>query len=339
MSASGIYLRFLEDGGNMLARIQNALRTFGGQIQVSTTDWMSKLNAGEQTRLSWAKVIRSYEAVPEAYKEFFDAQLSNGQVFPYTILAPVFETLGYRISEKLVCSFDREIYILEKSGNGLVVQGYPLADISYVEFSSMLLDSRIKTSGVNNQGVSTSSMIRFNSVTDYLFVPILKKIRLAAVNSKDGVQGLELNKFDHWATLNYKFMNYARHSLLGGEKVIQALFQPEIKTRRFEILGKTYYRTLAPTHACILTDRELIMIREELLQNRKDNYGGIWDYIPLNKIATLAVNQKDDTLLALSIHLRTNEQLEFLFQASMQAEIDQLLEQFEKLIRSSSEIL
>jgi len=303
----------------------------GGKVQVTKLDWISKLTPSEQTKLTWAKAIESYAMVPEAYKEFFDSQLSNGQAFPYAILTPAFETLGYKITEKLVCTFDHEIYILEKSGHTLTVQCYPFDGISYVEMSSMLLDSRIKISGVTSQGVSTSSIARFNSVTEYLFAPVLKKIRLAAVNVKDGVRDSESDKFDHWVKLNYKFMNFARHSLMGGEKVIHALLQPEIKKPRFKILGKTYYRTLAPTQVCILTDRELIMIREELLQSRKDKYGGIWDYIPLNKIATLSANQKDDNLLVLSIQLITDERLEFLFQISMQAEIDQLLEQFREL--------
>jgi len=315
----------------MLAKMQDILRIIGGQMQSSKTDWVSKLSASQQTRLTWAKAIDSYERVPEVYKEFFEAQLSNGQAFPYTVLTPAFEILGTKITEKLVCAFEHEIYILERKGNALIAQCYPLADISYVEVSSMLLDSRIKISGVTSQGVVTSSIVRFNSVTDYLFTPILKKIRLATVASKDVAPDSELDKFDHWARLNYKFMNFARHSLLGGEKVIRTLLQPEIKARRFKILGKTYYRTISPTHVCILTDRELIMIREELLQNRKDNYGGIWDYIPSKKIATLSVSQKDDNLLALSIQLTTNDRLEFLFQTSMQTEIDQLLKQFGEL--------
>jgi hypothetical protein len=232
--------------------------------------------------------------------------------------------LGYKITGKLVCAFDHEIYILEKSGNTLITQCYPLAEISYVEVSSILLDSRVKISGVTSAGVPSSSIVRFNSVTDHLFAPMLKRIRLATTISKDAVWGSELDKFDHWVRLNYKFMNFARHSLLGGEKVIHAMLQLKIKTRRFKILGKTHYRTIAPTHVCILTDRELIMIREKLLQSRKDKYGGIWDYIPLNKIATLSVNQKDDNLLTLSIQLVTDERLEFLFQISMRAEIDQL---------------
>jgi hypothetical protein len=80
-----------------------------------------------------------------------------------------------------------------------------------------------------------------------------------------------------------------------------------------------------------LTNRELIMIREQLLQNRKDNYGGIWDYIPLNKIATLSVNPKDENLLTLSIRMLTDGQLEFLFQAALKEEFDQLVEQFRDL--------
>jgi hypothetical protein len=311
--------------------MQNVLRATGGQIKAPEVDWVSKLTGGQQTKLTWARVIESYENVPKAYKGFFETQLSNGQTFPYAVLAPIFEARGSRITEKIVCVFDNEIYILEKAGNSLATQCYPLNGIDYVELTSILLDSRLKISGVTKEGTLASSIVRFNSATDHLFTPILKKIRLASVTSKEAVQKSELEKFDPWLEQSYKFMNYARLSLLGGEKVIHAMLQPEIRKRLFTILGKTYYRTIAPTHACILTDRELIMIREEVLQGRKDNYGGIWDYISLNKIATLSVSQKDNNLLALSIYMLTNDHLEFLFQNSMKSEIDQLLKQFRKL--------
>jgi hypothetical protein len=45
----------------------------------------------------------------------------------------------------------------------------------------------------------------------------------------------------------------------------------------------------------------------------------------------LSVNSKADNLLALSIQLITNDQLEFLFQVSMKAEIDQLIARFREL--------
>jgi hypothetical protein len=85
---------------------------------------------------------------------------------------------------------------------------------------------------------------------------------------------------------------------------------------------------VAPTHVAILTDRELILIQEEPLQGRKDKYGGIWQYFPLNKIATIYVDRKNRDLLALSIQLLTGERFDYLFQASMKDEVDQLLVQF-----------
>jgi hypothetical protein len=315
----------------MLAKMHDILRVIGRKSRKPGTVGVPELSAGEQTKLTWARVIESYDNVPEAYKGFFDPLLASGQVFPYTVLAPAFETFGYRITEKLVCALDREIHVLERNGNTFKVQSYPLDGISYVEVRTVLLDSRIKISGVTKQGVPTSSIVRFNSVTDYLFTPILRRIRLKAVDSKDAVRGSESEKFDQWIKSNYKFMNFARHSLLGGEKVIHAMLQPEIRASRFTFLGRTFYRTISPTHVSVLTDRELIMIREEAVQGRRDKYGGTWDYIPLNKIIALTLSAKDDNLLALSIQLPENERLEYLFQVSMKAELDQLLDRFREL--------
>jgi hypothetical protein len=319
----------------MLAKMHNILRVLGRQTHTSRMVRVPELSAGEQTKLTWARVIKSHEGIPEIYKEYFDPHLSSGQAFPYTVLTPAFETRGYRITEKLVCAFDHEIHILERNGNALAAQRYPLAGISYVEVRTILLDSRIKISGVTKQGVLTSSIVRFNSVTDYLFTPILKRIRLHAVESKDTVLDSELGKFDHWIRLNCKLMNFARHSLLGGEKVIHAILQPEIRARRFTFLGMTYYRIISPAHASILTDRELIMIREEVIYGEGGKYGGAWDYIPLNKITALSLSAKDDNLLALSIQLPENERLEYLFQVSMKDEVDQLLGRFRELTQSS----
>jgi hypothetical protein len=282
----------------MLAKMHDILRVIGRKSQKPGTVGAPELSAGEQTKLTWARVIESYDNVPEAYKGFFDPLLASGQVFPYTVLAPAFETFGYRITEKLVCALDREIHVLERNGNSFKVQSYPLDGISHVVVRTILLDSRIKISGVTKQGI-TSSIVRFNSVTDYLFTPILRRIRLKAVDSKDMVGSSELSKFDQWINSNYKFMNFARHSLLGGEKVIHVMLQPEIRESRFTFLGRTFYKMISPTHVCILTDRELIMIREEAVQGRKDKYGGTWDYNPLNKITALTLNTKDDNMLTL----------------------------------------
>jgi hypothetical protein len=126
-------------------------------------------------------------------------------------------------------------------------------------------------------------------------------------------------------------MNYAKRSLLGGEKVIQTIMQPEIRAKVLKVLGKTYYRMLSPTHVSILTDRELIMIREEQGWSRKDKYGGTWDYIPLSKIVNLSLSRKDSNLLVLSIQLPETGHLDFLFEASAKGKLDQLLNGFREL--------
>jgi len=255
----------------------------------------------------------------------------DGQAFPYTILTPSREGYIDRTTEKLICDFGNEIHILERSGNTFEAQCYPLEGISYVEVRSVLLYSHIKINGVTKQGVPASSTIRFNSVGDYLFTPILKRMRLATVDSKDAVQSSELEKFDHLIRLNFKFMNYAKRSILAGDKVIHSILQPEIRVPVFKVLGWTYYKTISPTHMSILTSRELITIRENEMQSGAGKYGGIWNYIPLNKIVSLTLSRKNNDLLVLSIQLPESVRLEYLFQDSAKQELDQLLERFSEL--------
>jgi hypothetical protein len=154
---------------------------------------------------------------------------------------------------------------------------------------------------VTDQGVPASCTLRFNSVTDYLFSPIVKRIRLAASGTRPATEGSEQERFDHLARVNYKFMSYARQSMLAGDKVIHTILQPEIGEGILTILGKTYYRTISPTHMSILTDRELILIREERRRSGEDRYGGIWSYVPLNKVVALSLIAEGGNLLRLSI--------------------------------------
>ena len=245
-----------EEGKPMLTKIRNSLRDYSATIILLPT-----LSAAEQTRSSWAKSIESYDAVPKHYQPFFEPFRATGQVFPYSVLAPSYEGFIRPTSEKLVCVFDQEIYVLLRSGNTFETQCYPLEGISHVEVRSILLDSHIKISGATRQGVPISTTIRFNTVSDYMFRPVLEKIRLAAVDTQKATQSSESDQFDRWARLSYKFMNFAKRSILGGESVIHTMLQTEIRANVWTLLGKTYYRTLSPTHASILTDRELILIR------------------------------------------------------------------------------
>ena len=292
-------------------------------------------NAAEQTKASWARPVDSPAAVPPAYREFFESLLAGGRAFPYTVLTPSYQGFLHRATEKLVCDLDDEICILQRHAGTLEVHRYPLEGISYVEVRTFLLDSSIKIAGVTKHGVAASTSFKFNAVTDYLFTPILRRIRLAAPGPRDASLGAEWEKFDHWVGLNYKFMNFAKRSLLAGDRVSQAILQPEIRTRVLTLLGKTLYGLVSPTHTCILTDRELITVREEERRSANDKYGGIWDYIPLGKIVELTLSQRDGRLFELSIQLPDGAPLEYLYQASAERELNQLLDRFRELTSSN----
>jgi hypothetical protein len=314
---------------NMLTKIQNIFKFILDQVYASIE--MPKRNDVELTKSSWAKPIKSYADVPDVYKDFFGPFLANGREFPYTILTPSYEKFIHKTSEKLICDGGCEIIVLEKSENTFETQCYPVGGISYVEFRTALLASSFKICGMTNQGGYTSSTLKFNTVTDYLFAPILKRVRPAPVNSKILVQNTEKKKFDCLADVNFKFMNLARHSLLEGEKVIQFILQPEIQEKLLTFLNKTYYRTISATHMSILTDRELIVIREDTTQRKDDRYGGFWDYIPLRKIKSLSMSERNNSLLALIVQLPENTEFEILFQDTAREELNQLLGRFKEL--------
>jgi hypothetical protein len=312
----------------MLTKLQDAIQTIRRQNYRAL---LPKVSALQQTKMSWAKPIKSYADVPPVYKDFFKPFLTGGRLFPYTVLTPSYEGYIHPTTEKLVCDFDGKVYILENYGDTYETQCYPYEEIFYVETRTILLYSSITINGVTKAGVPTSSTFKFNSTTDFLFTPFLERIRSAFLDSQNTFQGLETEEFNQLNKLNFKFMNYAKRSLLKGEKALQFIFQPEIREKIIHFLGKTYFRRIFPTHLDILTGRELIMIQEEYKPRGDDVYGGIWNFIHLNKIIALSLNDKGKNILGLTIQLPNQVKLEYLYQASKRQEINQLLERFTEL--------
>ena len=316
----------------MLTKLRNKLHMPWGRGPISSIVGLPKLLSGaELARSSWASRIESYADLSDAYKSFFDPFLFEGRDFPYTVLTPSHERFIHRQSEKLISDFGREIYILERNGSTVEPQCYPVDGISYIEFRTALLASSFKICGMTSEGVHTSSTLIFNSISDYLFKPLMKRARLLTKESGNGIRSSELEKFDHLIEVNFKFMNFAKRSLLGGETVIQSLIQPEIKEGLVTFLKKTYFKTISPTHMSILTDREFIIIQEDAKRRKEDRYGGIWDYIPLNKIVSSSVKEKSEDMLMLTVQLPENTRFELLFQASAKEELNRLLNQFKEL--------
>jgi hypothetical protein len=288
----------------------------------------------ERTRASWAKAVLCFDMLPEAFKDVFKTLLGDTSRWPYTILLPTYEGFMRREAVRLIFSLDDKIYIVERARNTITCTCYPIRDISYVEQGMILLHAWVKINGITADGVASSATLKFNAVTDYMFTPIVEAIRPATGDRADTDHSLELAKFDHLVRLNFKFMNYGKHSVLPGEKVIHTILQPEMRNEIFTALGRSFSRIISTAHISILTDRELILIRDEEQSkwSRDAHYGGSRSYIPLDKISCISLAKREPDLLALCIHLPGDDTIVSLFPTSNEREVGAFLDRLAGLV-------
>lgn len=306
-----------------LEHLWTIVSKFVTQVKLET---LPRLTAFEITKRSWARPVESYDDAPALYKEFFAGLMVDGSPFPYAVLTPTYEGFLRRENEKLVCSPDHRLFILEKARNTFSCTCYAFEEINYLEMGEILLQAWITVSGIANNGVLTASTFKFNAVTDYLFAPIVNRMRTGDRFTPAGDRRLEWLKFDYLGDLNFKFMNFARDTILPGETVLCTVLQPDIRIELARILGRSFYRIVTPAHLTILTDCELITIRDDHSQLRSQGtrYGGIWTYIPLRRITSVSLAEKEDNLLVLSIHLPGDDHLELPFSAANRHEVEGL---------------
>jgi hypothetical protein len=236
-----------------------------------------------------------------------------------------------REKEKLVFCLADQLYIVERDGNRLAPTCYPLADLNYVEMGSILLRAWLSVNGLSSEGMLTSTTLKFNAVTERLFAPFLRQIRRAPSSQTAEVdRDAELQKFDYLTTVDFKFRNFAYRSVRPGERVIHSLLQPEMRTPILTFLGRTLSRLVATAHLCVLTDAELIIIRDDEdspVWQGGTRYGGVWQYLPLDKITTIAVMSRSPDVLTVTLELPHSERVESLFEAARWCEVERFLHQ------------
>lgn len=186
---------------------------------------------GDQTsKRSWARRVENFELVPEAYRRMVLEIILDERHLPYAVLTPTYEGHLRPENEKLVFCLDHSLYILENNGPNVTANIYKFENIQRIEFGEILLKAWLRIYGTGDQGVYSNTLLCFNSVTDFLFNPIIEAIR----RSDEPVIPVDLpqesEKFSSLASSYFKFMNYARNSLLPGEPVAHYFLQPEMET-------------------------------------------------------------------------------------------------------------
>jgi hypothetical protein len=182
-------------------------------------------------------------------------------------------------------------------------------------------------------GNSTESTIHYNASRGELFAPFVNKIRAAPKDYDMAALGAERAKFDFLSGLDYKFINYAKSSLMGDEKVMQTVWQPAIRVSFATLLSWSLYRTISPAHMLILTDMELILIRddERIREIKGVRNGGIWLYIPLSSIVRVSLSERQNALLSVSIDVTGSGRVNSVFEASRKPQLIQLQNEMRKM--------
>ena len=294
------------------------------------------LTGARQTMMSWSKVIESYEEIPEIYRPFLDPLLAASPGFPYIVLAPPLDKFLRKTSEKLICDSPQAIHILERSGDQVLKKSYAYQKIGMLEVGIILLKSWITLCGENSEGANDCTTLEFNTSSERHYAAFLKKIRPAAEENNEGGLKTEQGKFDHLSGANFKFMNYARSSLMAGEIVLQSVLQPEIRIPAWKIFGWTFHRTVSLAHLSILTDRELILIRDDERSKaiKGVRYGGVWQYIHLESIRSVSLENAENDLLSLVIVPAGGDAIKKKFAAASKPELEQLRDKLQEMLLS-----
>jgi hypothetical protein len=231
---------------------------------------------------------------------------------------------------KLIYIHEEKLYILEKDKKNILEVCYHFKDIQYIETGRLLLLSWIMINGVcENRTISTT--IFYDTVVDLFFKHILILIRKNNFKIENNDISPEIMKFEELIYSNYKFMNFARQSIIPGEKVIEYFFQPEIKQIKFKIFNKPFYKILSNTYILILTDRELIFIKDYGYMN--SNYGGIWEFYNLEKIKNVQIDYNSDNYLSnFNICLILDENVNLNFEAKYKEKIEHFAQKINQTI-------
>lgn len=211
--------------------------------------------------------------------------------------------------------------MFEQTGSSISTQSFKCQEITLIEKGTSLLYSWLKIQGIIG-GQSTSALIEYNTVVNDLFVLVVNNLRTVThvPSQTHKVEKTATYPFRELSLQNYKFMNLAQESLLTGEDPVFWIFQQAIR-------GKVlvFFPTLiSAAHMHILTDCELILIREEYNKSFKGgNYGSFRTYIPLSKISALEITADSKTsYLSLVIRLALNEEILSLFEPSKKQELE-----------------
>lgn len=303
-------------------------------MTANTYNQAPSMTGARQTMMSWARVVETLDQVPVLYRESFEKLVNPTGDFPYTVFAPAqSNSRGTTSIEKLILDTDDTLYVLEKAGAKVSTIGFHYDDLYSFQAGNILLYSWFSVVGKTTDGKEATTSVQYNESTLRVFEPFFKKMRPLPEDPAPGAE-TEAEKLDYLESENFKFSNFARKSLIRGEKIIQSLYQPPKLSQIDKLFGRSFFRSVFLAHFDILTDKEVILIGEAewAAQNAGGRYGGVQRYLPLSKIQSVSLDVSPDGLLRLTFQVSAGFNVERLFEKRLKVEVESLKKAVDELI-------
>lgn len=280
----------------------------------------------QNTMSQWPIMVKRPSQIPDSFCEALDMEF--GAKWPYSVFIPPnkWDTAGKR--PKVFSMVEDGIMYFEDMKTEVKQVFYPFEDILYVEIGRMLLSSWMTIHGMVH-GQYRQSTISYNTVRDDLFDPIIERIRTCITPDEALLEGQNGERLSDLKQLDMKFLNYTKNSLLPGEKIINIIYQPSVQ----EAHQQTMSELPEHTHAVVLTDNELILIKEDnhKYKNIHSNYGVVKEFIPLTHIAEMSTEEAQSSL-KMHVNLNDKDELDRTFTDDQSDKLSQLIDKFKRLM-------
>ena len=262
--------------------------------EIIRTHWFTYSSEEAPSKQLWPRAISSYDEIPSGFLASFPGEDTE---FPYTVLIP-----GEQISAsqpetnpQMLCLYVDRLVSLEAIHGEVQTTEYALRSIGSVEHGRVLLNSWMTI-----HSASRSKTLNFSSSVEHVFSPIVKAIRGegAASDSEDSGAKTqeEIAKLGYLWKRNFKYFNYARQSLAPGSTIEASAYQEDISLSKLNFFNKPIFSSYLSGHLAILTDRELIFVKEseEIRAIHDTSYGGVFSYIPAQHVKRVTFEKTDD---------------------------------------------
>ena len=231
----------------------------------------------------WARQIQSREEIPGKFMTYMDSFAVSQSELPLIISMPAHPNEDKVALDKLMYLYNDALYLYEEMDDKSVKSTFiKFEDIYYVEHGKVLLYSWLTLRG---KGIENEIKLDFNTVMEPLFKEVLNSIR---DHHKARFQNKELfaARPVDMSSLEYKFQNYINDSSAHKVQPFGYVYQQEYK----DASSRKVYN-----HLTMLTQNELIFIKEIPDTRNPSKFCSVWIFIPIYKIDSLDITSYKDS--------------------------------------------